>query len=73
MQSEDERDESIASESDTSSLPPPTPPTPMCMEDQATQTTSYTEDGVFKIPPPKTAEVSLMFIFSTKILYIVIF
>ncbi|KAF7264576.1 hypothetical protein GWI33_023037 [Rhynchophorus ferrugineus] len=48
----DEDDKSAASESDTSSLPPPTPPTPISLEDIGTHTT-YTDDGVFKIPPPK--------------------
>lgn len=53
-ESEDDNNESAASESDTSSLPPPTPPTPVSMEDSSTQTTNWTDDGVFKIPPPKT-------------------
>ncbi|XP_050305463.1 GON-4-like protein [Anthonomus grandis grandis] len=56
-ESEDENNESCASESDVNSLPPPTPPT-ICTEDQSTQTTelTYTDDGVFKIPPPKSLQ-----------------
>ncbi|KAL1513123.1 hypothetical protein ABEB36_002583 [Hypothenemus hampei] len=52
---EDSEDESVPNESDVSSLPPPTPPTPVSVEDHSTQTTAhYTDDGIFKIPPPKT-------------------
>lgn len=56
---DDKDDHSAASESDIGSLPPPTPPAPVSTEDHATQTqtTNYTDDGVFKIPPPKTSQV----------------
>ncbi|XP_060537250.1 uncharacterized protein LOC132708723 isoform X2 [Cylas formicarius] len=53
-ESEEDRDDSIASELDTSSLPPPTPPAVVSMEDSSTQTTHWSGDGVFKVPKSKT-------------------
>ncbi|CAH1126559.1 unnamed protein product [Ceutorhynchus assimilis] len=53
---ESEDDKDAASESDIGSLPPPTPPS-IVTEDHATQTINiYSEDGMFKIPLPKTAQ-----------------
>ncbi|KAH1007204.1 hypothetical protein HUJ04_004470 [Dendroctonus ponderosae] len=42
--------DSVARSSDAATLPPPTPPTPMCTEDHATQTSNCTGDGVLKVP-----------------------